>query len=135
METSIGKVTGDGSTHSARCCRAGYQSQGSPSRTKDNEIPTDRGLAGSQRGVKHFVSKRNGTSSEARLSSFYNAIFNYEKLKDKQKTSDVDSERCLILQTLVNEVIRETASLLMSITKYLVGRPSLRELARLYRVE
>ena len=135
METSIGKVTGDGSTLPARGCRAGYQSQGSPSRTKDNEIPTDRGLAGSQRGVKHFVSKRNGTSSEARLSSFYNAIFNYEKLKDKQKTSDVDSERCLILQTLVNEVIRETASLLMSITKYLVGRPSLRELARLYRVE
>jgi hypothetical protein len=58
-----------------------------------------------------------------------------KKLKDKHKTSGVDSERCLILQTLVNEVIRETASPLMSITKYLVGRPSLRELARLHRVE
>ena len=43
---------------------------------QDNEVLTDRGLAGSQRGVKHFVSKRNGTSPEARLSSFYNAIFN-----------------------------------------------------------
>lgn len=32
MVTSIGKVTGDGSTHPARCRRAGYQSDGFPRR-------------------------------------------------------------------------------------------------------
>ncbi len=65
METPIGKVTGDGSTLPARGCRAGYQSQGFPSRYEDNEVLTDRELAGSQGGVKHFVPKRNGTSPEA----------------------------------------------------------------------
>jgi len=30
MVTSIGKATGDGSTHPARCRRAGYQSDGLP---------------------------------------------------------------------------------------------------------
>jgi len=30
MVTSIGKVTGDGSTHPVRCCRAGYQYDGFP---------------------------------------------------------------------------------------------------------
>lgn len=66
MVTPIGKVTGDGSTLPAMGCRAGYQSQGFPSRTKrDDEVLTDRELAGSQGGVKHFVPKRNGTSPEA----------------------------------------------------------------------
>jgi hypothetical protein len=59
VETPIGKVTGDGSTLPARGCRAGYQSQGFPSRYEDNEVLTDRELAGSQGGVKHFVLKRN----------------------------------------------------------------------------
>jgi hypothetical protein len=34
VETSIGKVTGDGSTPTAMGCRAGYQSKGFPSRKK-----------------------------------------------------------------------------------------------------
>jgi hypothetical protein len=34
VETPIGKVTGDGSTLTAMSCRAGYQSQGFPSRNK-----------------------------------------------------------------------------------------------------
>jgi len=34
MVTSIGKATGDGSTHPVRCCRAGYQYDGWPRREK-----------------------------------------------------------------------------------------------------
>jgi hypothetical protein len=72
VETPIGKVTGDGSTPTAMGCRAGYQSQGFPSRYKDNEVLTDRELAGSQDGVKHFVPQRNGPSPEAHRLYFHN---------------------------------------------------------------
>jgi hypothetical protein len=41
MVTSIGKVTGDGSTLPVRSCRAGYQYEGSPRRLslRGPEIP------------------------------------------------------------------------------------------------
>jgi hypothetical protein len=68
---------------------------------KPTVVLSDRELAGSQRGVKHFVPKRSGTSPEAHLSFFHNATYQMNDiLRYKRKSSGVGTERCLILQVI-----------------------------------
>ena len=68
---------------------------------KPTVVLSDRELAGSQRGVKHFVPKRSGTSPEAHLSFFHKSYISMNDiLRYKQKSSGVDTERCLILQVI-----------------------------------
>ena len=74
MVTSIGKVTGDGSTHPVRCIRAEYQYDGFPRRLKVDVVLRYRKLTDLQRGVKHFVFKRNETSPEAHLSFIHKCL-------------------------------------------------------------
>jgi hypothetical protein len=94
---------------------------------KPTVVLIDRELAGSQRGVKHFVPKRNGPSPEAHLSFFYKATYQcewYSQIQAKVfgrwywKVSNPSSHR-------TNEGIDRTASPSVLIVKLLVGRPSL----------
>ena len=69
---------------------------------KPTVVLIDRQLAGWQKGVKHFVPKRNVPSPEAHLSFFYKKL--HINMNDiqlyKQKSSGVGTERCLILQVI-----------------------------------
>ena len=102
---------------------------------KPTVVLIDRQLAGWQRGVKHFVLKRNGPSPEAHLSFFYKATYQcewYSMIQAKVfgrwywKVSNPSGHR-------TNEGTDRTASPSVLIGKLLVGRPSLSQLARLKR--